>query len=147
VAGLSRGAMMILQCLARGLPVRAAAVIGAPTDLLTDPRRPEMTEHVYRPLIRGFDRDPDSCLRARSALCWPERITTPLLLIHGALDDRVELSESTRLAAELRRLRRPHRLLVVPGGDHGCNGFARERDRRIIAWFRRHLLASGGGAD
>jgi dipeptidyl aminopeptidase/acylaminoacyl peptidase len=138
-AGLSRGAMMVLLGLARGLPVRAAAVIGAPTDLVTDARRDEMTEGVYRPLIPGFDADPDGCLRARSALYWPERLTTPLLLIHGADDDRVDVSESRRLANELRRRRHPCRLVVVPGGDHGLNGFAHRRDRLIIDWFKKHL--------
>ena len=37
----------------------------------------------------------------------------------------------------LRRIVR--HLLVLPGADHGCNGLARQRDRTIIAWFRRHL--------
>ena len=33
MVGFSRGAMMTLQSIARGAPVRAAVVVGAPTDL------------------------------------------------------------------------------------------------------------------
>jgi dipeptidyl aminopeptidase/acylaminoacyl peptidase len=141
MVGFSRGAMMTLLALERGLEVRAAAVIGAPVDLLhekdgePDPRM----EVVYRTLIPGFADRSRAALRARSAIYRVQRITTPLLILHGANDENVDPEQARRLASQLRSAgARDFKLIIVPDGDHALDRAADLRDASIRDWFATH---------
>ena len=64
----------------------------------------------------------------------------PTLLLHGADDGTVKLSEARRVDSTLARLRVPHDLVVYPGQGHG---FADSADvdarRRTVRFFDRWL--------
>ena len=100
--GESRGGMMVFQAVRDGFPARAAAVVGAFTDLdamLADPQWQAAGDAIWPDL----DSNRAAIVERRSALRWPERITKPLLLIHGA-DDRSTPVRHAHLLAAARRL-------------------------------------------
>ncbi|WP_329140121.1 S9 family peptidase [Streptomyces sp. NBC_01476] len=66
----------------------------------------------------------------RSPLHHAQRITTPLLLIHGELDQRCPIEQSEQLFTALRRLGRETVFVRLPGESHGYTAGGRP-DRRI----------------
>lgn len=86
------------------------------------------------------DRD---LLRTLSPLHRLDRLAAPLLVIHGANDTNVPVGESERLVAALRRQRRPHRYLRLPGEGHDFLGHAAQDQvvAAIAGWLGRHLVA------
>jgi dipeptidyl aminopeptidase/acylaminoacyl peptidase len=137
--GFSRGGLMTYLALSLGLPIRAAATVSGLTNLARQIRyRPEMREEVFRKLIPDFATREAEHYRLRSAVEWPERIDTPLLLVHGNADDRVKAEDALELATKLQALGRRFELLVFDGDGHGVPAHKLETDRRVIAWFEKH---------
>lgn len=93
--GLSRGGMMTYLALKNNFPVNAAAVSAGPTDLAPLGRlRPEMARN-YSEMIPDYGNDPNGTMKQRSVIEWPEKINTPLLLLHGTSDWRVPTEQTT----------------------------------------------------
>lgn len=141
MVGWSRGALMTYLALARTERFRAAVVAGAVSDsvqLLA--QRPEMAE-VYARLVPGWDGDRERALIARSPIRWPERLAaeTPLLILHGSADARVDPVQSLRMAAALLAIRRPFRLVMLEGGSHGLSEHRSEVERLIGDWLDRYV--------
>lgn len=143
--GYSRGAMETLLAARRGAGFRAAATVGMPADLLAGYLASPQRGGLYRRLIPDFAADPEAALKTRSALYWADEIHVPLLLIAGAADPLVAAhANSIKLAARLGELRKTYELVVYDGDTHGVMINARDRDQRIIAWFRRFLAQPSG---
>jgi dipeptidyl aminopeptidase/acylaminoacyl peptidase len=139
MVGHSRGGMMVYLALKRGMRVAAAVAWGAPTDLEELGReRPAMVRYVYSEIIPHFLSRPADALRARSALSWPERLETPLLLLHGDADRRVPARQAIELAARLKALGRPCELILFPGGDHVLSNDLDEAIEKMKEFFRDH---------
>jgi dipeptidyl aminopeptidase/acylaminoacyl peptidase len=66
-------------------------------------------------------------------------------MLHGGRDWRSDVSQSQRLAAELRRLDRPHELVVYEDDDHGLQRHRGEAFDAMVAWFARHGAGPGFG--
>jgi len=148
MVGRSRGGMMTYLALAeqarRGThTIKAAVTVGGIADLedLLD-ERPEMLDAVYLPLIGVAPWQEPEAYRARSAVFWPERLTVPLLLLHGEADEAVPVRQSRRLAAQAQAAGRPVELVTLPGDDHGlsANHFGLPL---ILGWLGRHLGREG----
>ncbi|MGH3168502.1 MAG: alpha/beta hydrolase family protein, partial [Trebonia sp.] len=79
----------------------------------------------------------------RSPLFRASSIRTPVLLIHGELDQRCPIEQSEQLFVALRRLGREAVLLRFPGESHAMNTAGRP-DRRvarlsaILDWLAAH---------
>jgi dipeptidyl aminopeptidase/acylaminoacyl peptidase len=58
----------------------------------------------------------------RSPLTHAEKITGPLLLIHGDHDNRVDIGGSRHMADRLKELGKPYRYIEFPGLGHGIKG-------------------------
>jgi dipeptidyl aminopeptidase/acylaminoacyl peptidase len=140
VAGWSRGGMMTLLALKRGLPVNAAAIVGGMADLeSTQHQRSDMAT-VFRELIPGLAADNNGRLRERSAICWPEAIRAPLLIQQGGSDWRVDPgTNGLALAQRMQSIGSPYELVIYDGDDHGLSHNGIEADTRIMAWFKRHM--------
>lgn len=146
MVGWSRGGLMTYLALARTDRVRAAVVGGGLADsfqLLA--RRPEMVA-VYSRLVPGWAERREEALVERSPLRWPERLAaeTPILLLHGAADQRVDPTQSLRMAAALLALRHPFRLVVLEGGSHGLSEHRAEVDELIGDWLDRYVRDGEG---
>ena len=65
----------------------------------------------------------------------------PCLLLHGQDDDICPISQSLVAYRVLRSRGVPTGLVAYPGEKHGFAKPAnrRDRDRRMLFWFRRHL--------
>jgi len=140
--GESRGGMMTYQAIKRDFPVNAAAVFGAFTDLeALIAFRPD----VYQPAMLkqfwpDFDAQKDDIIKARSAIYWPEQLDIPLLIMHGASDWSVSASQSLALAQELQKLgKTSYELVIYAQDNHYLSRNQDERDRRAVAWFKRHM--------
>ncbi len=70
-----------------------------------------------------------------------EKITTPTLILGGALDWNVPILNSELLYQGLRRLGRTTQLVVYPGEHHGIRrpSFQKDRYQRYLDWYRRHV--------
>lgn len=137
LAGESRGGMMVYQALRDGFPARAAAVWGAFTDLdsLIAPGSPQAK--IAPQIWPDFAQNRGAIVERRSALRWADRIGTPVLIMHGTADQDVAVEHSQRLAAELNRLGRTHRLLLFEGQLHRIGGRGADRDAATLEWFGR----------
>lgn len=141
--GWSRGGMMTYRAL-RESDRFAAAIVGAGmADVAAGlEERPGM-EHVYADLVPGWD-DPETRAAAiveRSAVRWagdlPEE--TPILILHGTGDWRVGPGQALTMAGALLEARRPFRLVMLEGGDHGLTEFVDEQNRLVDLWLDTYV--------
>jgi dipeptidyl aminopeptidase/acylaminoacyl peptidase len=77
----------------------------------------------------------------QSPLFSADKIKTPLLLLHGAVDTNVPPAESYQMYTALRLLQRPVELIVLQGEDHGVGNYQRRVlwMQTMLAWFERYL--------
>ena len=139
--GQSRGGMMTYLALTRTDRIAAAVVDAGMADLADSiARRPDM-ERVAAGLIPEWKTDRAGAIAARSAVQWAERISasTPLLLVHGTADERVDFSQAEAMHAALTAAGRTVERLWLEGGDHSLSRHRYEADARIRAWFDAHL--------
>ena len=91
-----------------------------------------------------FRRDREK-LRDNSPINNVDAITIPILLIHGDKDLTVPVRHSKKLAAKLKKHKKPHRLVILEDGDHQL---LLERNRvlflRELEEFLHEHLDSGG---
>ena len=141
--GVSRGGMMAFLALARGVAVNAVAVVGGIYDLqglmeATKQRMPGVANRVMN-LIPDYSSRGAAALAERSVMQWPEKVTVPALIIHGADDEEVPVSQALMFAEKLSSLRKEYELIVYAKEGHQALNNRRDRDARIVAWFRRYL--------
>lgn len=138
--GISRGGIMSYLTARQRDDIRAMAITGAPTDLLTElPRLPEM-ELIFRSLIPNYDQNKQQELQQRSVLYWTEELpaTLPLLLMYGGKDQRVHPDNSRRLAVKLTELQRPVKLIEFAEADHLLTDYKEQERQAMLDWFRQH---------
>jgi dipeptidyl aminopeptidase/acylaminoacyl peptidase len=140
--GWSRGGMMTYLALARTDRIRGAVVgsgMADAFDMVT--RRPEMETGVFAELVPNWAQDRDAALAAHSAVRWPEKLckTTPILLLHGSADVRVNPREALSMADALYEAHHPFRFVLFEGGDHALSGFRPEVDRAVTEWLDRYV--------
>ena len=80
---------------------------------------------------------------AQSPIFHLDRITAPVLLIHGDADEIVPPTFSGQIFVGLRRLGKPVVLALYPGEGHGATGWSRtnmyDAWERTAAWWQRWL--------
>jgi dipeptidyl aminopeptidase/acylaminoacyl peptidase len=84
----------------------------------------------------------------RSPIRYVQRHRTPLLILHGKEDPRVDMSQSLELYRHLKTLEQaPVRLVLYPGEAHGNRQAAARLDYnlRMLQWFEHYLRGSGEG--
>ncbi|MEO0461205.1 MAG: prolyl oligopeptidase family serine peptidase, partial [Myxococcota bacterium] len=144
--GVSRGGALGYRVLATTERFDAALLVGAPSDLVEDPRRDEFHQHVYPGVVDGYEEDQDAALKKLSALYWADRLSsrTPILLLHGGGDERVRSSDSINMAEQLETLKRDHELIVFENGSHTLIEHLVTVREHTDRWFDHHLKASRG---
>jgi dipeptidyl aminopeptidase/acylaminoacyl peptidase len=76
-----------------------------------------------------------------SPLFFLDRVTTPVLIIHGTADSAVAVHEADEVFLSLRRLGKAVRYVQYLGEDHEIVGSANviDRDAQIDTWFDKYL--------
>ncbi len=133
--GFSRGGLMTLQAIKRGASIKAAVVVGAPTDTVEAIKNPA-TEQFYRTIWPDFDKRREEHAANRSPVLWADKITMPLLIIQGGADQGLPPRQAWKLAEKLDELGSVYELVVYARDDHAVNRNAEDRLRRTIDWFK-----------
>lgn len=140
--GWSRGSIMTLLALKRGIKVKAAAIGGVVSDLAAG------LEH--RPVFDAMfaEMDPDhylvdkaSWLSTRSAIEWVDEIprTIPILMLSGQSDWRARSTDALRLALALDEAGNPFRFVLFEGGEHSLKDKRTEVFAQLEGWFARFV--------
>lgn len=137
--GESRGGVMSLLALRDGFPARAAATLGAITDLAAYLQHDSRAARIVNTVWPDYDTRRGEIHSTRSALQWPEKLKKPLYLMHGGADRQVSPAQTLRLALLLEELGHTYGLTIFPGADHVLSKFQIDRDQQAIRWFRKHL--------
>jgi dienelactone hydrolase len=86
-------------------------------------------------------------LLERSPIYYAEKSKTPLLILHGKDDPRVNPGQSRELYRHLKlRSQAPVRLVLYPGEGHGNKKAAARLDYslRLLSWMEHYLKGVGG---
>lgn len=140
--GWSRGGMMTYLALARTTRVAAAIVGGGSADQFLELQaRPEMEKDVFAQLIPDYYSNRERELKARSAVYWPEKLCkqTPLLLMHGSSDWRVQPQSALAMAQSLYKVKHPFRFVFFEGGDHELSEYRDEVNRLVLEWLDSYV--------
>ena len=86
-----------------------AAVAGAPVIDFED------YDTFYTERYMGLPNENLDGYRACNALTYADKLSRPLLLIHGTTDDNVYFTHTLKMSEALFRAGRPYDLLVLPG--------------------------------
>jgi dipeptidyl aminopeptidase/acylaminoacyl peptidase len=144
IFGWSRGGMMTYLALKATNRFKAAIVGAGVADVAAGiEQRPGIETHVYSELIPGWD-DPDTravAITERSAVLWVDALpeNTPILILHGTGDWRVDPTHALDMARLLLEEKRPYRLVMLEGGDHGLSEYRDEVDDMVDDWLDRYV--------
>jgi dipeptidyl aminopeptidase/acylaminoacyl peptidase len=88
---------------------------------------------------RWPDKDPNAFL-VFSAVMHSENVTTPLLILHGAADERVPTYQGRELFEVLAARGKTTRMVTYPGSPHSPRLWEQRQDvvREIAAWLARY---------
>ena len=137
--GESRGGMVAYLTLTNNIPVNAVATIGGLVDLITGGKDRSRMITNYKELIPDLSKRSEESLRERSAVYWPEKINTPVLIIQGNADWRGSPSQTLTLVQKLQGLGKTYELIVYSGDNHGGAYNRDDANRRIIQWFKDYM--------
>ena len=143
--GLSRGGTETYLALKRGIPVKAAAVIGGVTDVKAwVDAHPEMGIVKGNAFIDGFaniwpdyEHRAEEQYRARSAVYWADQINVPVLILHSRTDRMVPVTQALRMAEALQEKGKVYALRVYERDGHALPLNREDRNRLIVDWFNR----------
>ncbi len=76
----------------------------------------------------------------RSAICWADEIDTPLLLLHGDADERVDVCHSVKMAEKLKEYNKEHELVIYAGGNHALLRFWDDVTSKSLNWLQGHRI-------
>lgn len=138
MVGWSRGGMMTYLVLKQDKTFKAAVAIAASADLLSSEKlRPEMAE-VHKALIPGYHDHREEVLKERSAIYWPEKIDTPLLILHGTTDWRVSVKDAQKMDGLLAKNNKKYKYIEFPGEGHDLEGVYPQVLQYTRDWFASH---------
>lgn len=138
--GISRGSMTNFLVLKETDRISANATIGGIADL-NQKDRPEMYG-LYKELIPDFEKNPTLELNKRSSLLAIPQIKNKQLksfIIHGAKDERVNVSNAFALFNELNSNQFSTKLLVYENDNHGINNHTNDMIKQLNAFFKEYL--------
>lgn len=136
IQGWSYGGYMTLRTILLAPPgTFAAAVAGAP---VTDW---SLYDTFYTERYMGTPDDNAEGYAKGSVLSELDKLTTPLLLVHGMADDNVTFDNTTRVMSALQDMDKPFDVMTYPGQRHGIRGETRQTHllRTRMSFLERHL--------
>lgn len=138
--GESRGGIMTFQAIKNQYSMRAAATVGAITDLNAYIADQRWEEKTLTGIWSDYNVHKKEILENRSVLNWFDAINVPILLLHGAKDPQVKPDHALQLAQNFLTSGKEFQLIIFADGNHILSGsVTEERDRQIIAWFKKYI--------
>lgn len=124
--------------------VQAVVDFFGPTDFVlrgkTHDARANIPESGTYQLLGGAAKDDDQRAARASGVTYVTADDPPLLIIHGDMDQTVQMNQSESLRDAYLKAKLPVELIVVPGGGHGGKEFGSEEiRRRVTEFFAKHL--------
>ena len=141
--GSSAGGFTTLLLLAHHPDLFAAGVaLSAVADIVDLGERSHRFERHYNDSLVGPLPQAWTLQKGRSPLAAAERITAPLLLLHGSADEVVPVEQAKAMADRLQRLGREVELHVYDGEGHGWGRPETVVDEltRIERFLAHHVL-------
>ena len=123
-----------------------AAVVGAPcTNLFTMYGTSDIGVSFGEPQWGGSVMDSPEKLLARSPITYAEKVTTPVLLLHGEADARCPVAQSEEYFVALKRQGKTVEFVRFPGCNHQFprTGHPKMREEylsRLLRWFDQWLI-------
>lgn len=143
VLGFAQGGQVGLLAAARAPTIRAVAAYAAPSDMT---RWAETTEYPGIPKHIAKHCPTPEARAARSPLAHAAAIRCPTLLIHGAADVRVPVSESERLFEAINAAGGQAHLAMLPGAEHMFDDETHGHVwGQVIAFYREALAREESG--
>jgi dipeptidyl aminopeptidase/acylaminoacyl peptidase len=135
--GVSRGGLMVYLALARVKWIKAAVAISAPANQVLAPSFRKGWKEYQVKMYGGSLKEN----KKRSPVYWTEKFNkkTPLLIMHGTSDWRVNPMDSIRVAEKLYENKVPCRLVIFEGADHSISEYLENRIEYTFNWFDRFL--------
>ena len=80
----------------------------------------------------------------RSAISYSDRVTTPLLILHGGNDERVPIGQPMEFYRALKNRGKTTELVFYPREGHGFTEYYHQVDRmkREYEWITKYTLGS-----
>ncbi|MFA5936064.1 MAG: prolyl oligopeptidase family serine peptidase [Patescibacteria group bacterium] len=130
---VSRGAMMVLQNLKDGLPIRRLASVSGAYDFRNlKKERPDM--YLMLKKKKMFNPDSEDELARRSALSFaPHLPNIPYLLMHSNPDSRTSFKDAKEMKKKLKK----GKLITFKGDDHALIEHTDERNAILKNWFSK----------
>lgn len=149
IEGWSRGGMMTYLALTRtdnpAYPVsgfKCAIVSGGIANLRCSSDESPFMRRLYEVTMGKYKGEEfyEKC-ESRSIVKFAEKLPkeTPILIVHGAEDERVLPHDSLDLSYKLLDLKIPFRLVMLEGGDHFMKKHRKEVDEMRKKWFEKYL--------
>ncbi len=139
LGGGSYGGYLTLYTLAHTRRFRAAWVRAGMADLALGYALTDEPSYSLGYFGRAPYDDP-GIYRSSSPITHARDIVTPLLMVHGENDARVESAQSRLLHSALRHFGRSCELVIYPREGHGIREYHHQVDvlQRVLAWIERH---------
>lgn len=134
IYGWSYGGYMTLKMLEANPGFYAAGIAGAPV------AQWEFYDTAYTERYMGDPRKVKEAYDKAGVLGDVEKISDPLLLIHGMSDDNVILSNTTAVASALQAANKPFEMMLYPGETHsaGSGRMAPHVWNTILRFLKAH---------
>jgi dipeptidyl aminopeptidase/acylaminoacyl peptidase len=99
---------------------------------------PQYDGSIVNPSIRFY--------LTRSAISYSDKVTTPLLILHGGNDERVPIGQPMEFYRALKDRGKTVELVFYPREGHGFQEYYHQLDRmkREYEWIARHTLGESG---
>jgi dipeptidyl aminopeptidase/acylaminoacyl peptidase len=136
--GDSRGGMMTYMVMSQVDWVKTAIITGGSTNLVEDYEKRPTLISFRRHMYDIFNIDENI---KRSAIYWPEKFSrqTPILLLHGTDDQRVDPRESLEMALAFQESYIPYKLIMYEGDDHSLSKNKKESILETKKWLEKYL--------
>jgi dipeptidyl aminopeptidase/acylaminoacyl peptidase len=137
IFGWSAGGFMTAWTVTRTDRYKAAIEGAGITDWLSFIPTSDIAQTDYDARMPEHDAQP---FLAFSAVAYADRVTTPLLILHGAADVRVPTFQGRELFMLLAELGKTVRMVTYPGSPHFPVRWEQRRDvfREVAAWLQKY---------
>lgn len=142
IEGWSRGGMQTYLALTKTNIFKTAIITGGIANLKSNAEANPFMRSLYnRALPKTNMNNIDEFFTERSIVNFPELLpkNCPILILHGAEDERVSPIDSIEITKKAIELKIPCRLIILEGGDHFLKSHRKETDELRKNWLSKYL--------